>query len=244
MEMMEDAHGPDYEFYQLFTSPADVGHFACSRSRTYVIGAHRERTTLLHDPWQLHDAIKDHISNKVATRPSDYLVATAVEVELEAMEKARVRRVTYRPGAKDLSYLLTTRERDALFEYEQKYLERFGVAASTNEDLFVFLGDNPSWSLTWSANGKLPTYRMNPSSGIYWNCKYTRWLTAKERLVSLGWPVIPEVAEEMQVPMIGAMDAKRASDLAGNSMHFLCTGVQQLIALACFAPADVCAAFL
>ena len=62
-------------------------------------------------------------------------------------------------------------------------------------------------------------------------------MTGKERLLSLGWPVIPEVAEVMQCPPIPAIDVKRAGDIAGNSMHVFNTGAMQMIALSAFGPA-------
>ena len=238
MGMMEDCHSPDYEFFQLFCDPKDVGHTACARRRTYVLGQHTDRASMLHDPWELQDEMRDEVMNVLGahTYPADYLVASKTEVELEAIEKARVRRVTYRPGESDLRYLLTSRERVALDEYILKYFERTGRAAESDEDLFVFLGDNPSYSLTWSLNGKLPTYRMNSRSGLLWNCKHKRWLTGKERLCSLGWPVLPNMSERMECPQVGSLDVKRATDLAGNSMHMFNCGVVQAIALAAFGP--------
>ena len=40
MEMMADCHGPDFEFFQTFCNPANVGHAACARHRAYVVGTH------------------------------------------------------------------------------------------------------------------------------------------------------------------------------------------------------------
>ena len=244
MGMMEDCHCPDYDFYQLFTEPAAVGHFACARERTYVIGVHNERSMILHDPWDLNDAISECLSKKVSTRVRDYFVASSAEVQLEALDRARTRRITYRPDCSDLSYLLTHREANALEDYKKAYQARFGFPAESDDDLILFLGDDPDFSLTWSASSKkIPTYRLNSANGIYWSCKHQRWLTAKERLVSLGWPVLPAVADAMSVPVVGALDVKRAATLSGNGMHFLCTGVQQLIALACFGSSSSCDMF-
>ena len=238
MEMMSDCHEPDYEMYQLFCDPSHTGHSACSRSRTYVIGCHQERSVLLHDPWELQDLISRKVVKHACTYPSDYLVSTQMEVELEAQEKARVRGVPYQPGMADVSYLLTKREKKALADYELEYWRRTGCSAVTDEDMFVFLGDDPTYSLTWSFNGRLPTYRMNSRSALLWSCKCKRWLTGKERLCSLGWPVLQPVASAMSCPMIPALDVKRASDLAGNSMHMLNTGVMQLLALCCVGPSE------
>ena len=234
MDMMADFHGPDYEFCQLFCGPSDVGHSACSRERTYVVGSHQERTSMLHDPWEVQENMRKEIMKRAFTYPSDYLIATETEVQLEAQEKARSRGIQYIPGETNLYYLLTPREKAALAEYELEYWVRHQSNMMWDEDMFVFLGDNPSYSLTWSFYGKLPTYRMNSRSSILWNAKHKRWLTGKERLCSLGWPVIQSVADSMDCPMIPALDVKRSSDLAGNGMHMLNTGAIQCIALACF----------
>ena len=241
MDMVQDCHGPVYEWHQLFCEPGDCGHSACSRSRTYAIGAHQERTTKLHCPWEIQEVMKHSVRGSF-TFPSDYLTATTMEVELEAQEKARTRKIPYIPGKCDYSYLLTTRESAALNEYKNAYYKRTHCDAAKNEDLFMFLGDDPKYSLTWSFHGRLPTYRMNFRSGLLWNARYSRWLTSKERLLTLGWPVISEVAEEMQCPPIPAIDVKRAGDIAGNSMHVFNTGSMQMIALSAFGPAGTTAA--
>ena len=234
MDMIMDLHGPDYEFYQTFCEPADVGFSATARRRTYVIGAHNEKTTVLKDPLELCELISTTIRKTAYTLPHDYLVATATEVQLEAQELALRRRRPYAPGCCDLRYLLTDRERQALRDYCNYYWQKYGQNPHEQDSLFVHLGDNPDFSLNWSARGRLPTFRMN--GGLLWSVKYNRWLTAKERLVSMGWPVVNEVAEGMAAPLIPATDVKRASDLLGNSMHFLNTGVQQMVALSCFGP--------
>eukprot|EP00438_Fugacium_kawagutii_P023382 Skav217039 [mRNA] locus=scaffold3292:28403:29146:+ [translate_table: standard] len=233
---MADCHGPDYEFFQLFCEPSDVGHAACARHRTYVIGAHQELTQVLHDPWELQEVIKRQVAKHAFTHPSDYLIATTTEVQLEAEEKARARGVLFQPGQTDLSYILNEREQNALTDYETAYFQRFGFTAANDEDLFVFLGDDPAYSLTWSIYGRLPTYRMNSRHSILWSCKHKRWVTGKERLASLGWPVHPNLASAMECPQTPALDVKRSADLAGNSMHLLNCGVVQAIALSAFGP--------
>ena len=233
MDMMADLHGPEFELFQTFCCPADVGFSASSRSRTYIIGVHTERTSILKDPNELQETVSDTIKRSAYTLPQDYLVATSAEVRLEAQALALRRGIPYQ-GCDDLRYLLNPRERKALQGYTNIYMSRYGIDPSTQDGVFFFLGDNPSWSLSWSANGRLPTFRMN--SGLLWSAKFNRWLTSKERLVSMAFPCTPAVAKGMAAPLLPATDIKRASDILGNSMHFLNTGVQQLIALGCFGP--------
>ena len=149
MGMVEDCHGPMYEWDQLFCEPGDCGHTACSRSRTYVVGAHQERTVKLHCPWEIQEVMKNAVKGSF-TFPSDYLTATMTEVELEAQEKARTRNIPFIPGQSDYSHLLTSRELIALNQYNEEYFKRTHCEAAHNEDLFMFLGDNPGYSLTWS----------------------------------------------------------------------------------------------
>ena len=233
MDMMADLHGPQYDLFQTFCEPADVGFGASARKRTYVIGVHKERCSILKDPLELQETLRMSFSLVPPTQPRDYLVATEVEVRLEAQDLCR-RRGLYYQDTRDLRYLLTERERDALSDYEMEYFRKYGRLARTDANLLVYLGDNPAYSLTWSANGRVPTFRRNP--GLLWSPKYCRWLTARERLVSMGWPVHSTISESMGVRSIPATDIKRASDLAGNAMHFLNAGVQQLVALSCFGP--------
>ena len=233
MEMMADLHGPDYELTQTFCEPADVGFAGSSRPRTYVIGAHSQKTTMLKDPLELQEMLKSSLK-RVKTKPEDYLVSTRTEVQLEALSLARRRKIQYLPHTDDLSYLLLPREQDAVRGYSAEFTRRFGLDPAQQDGLFYYLGDNPGYALSWSAHGRLPTFRM--SKGLLWSPKLRRWLTAKERLTSLAWPVTPSLSTGMAVPEIPAMDIQRASDLAGNGMHFLNSAVQQLIALSCFGP--------
>lgn len=237
MEMVEDLHGPDYDWHQFFTDCSDTGHCGVARKRTYCIAAHSSLTTCLHDPFELWDSIRSMIFSRVQTSVSDYFVATQYEVLLEAQQFAIRRKIPFQPGQLDLSYLLTSREKQALADYKACYRARFNEPAEANANLVVFLGDNPAYSLTWSAtSGKIPCYRLNSANGVLWSPFLRRWVTGKERLVSMGWPVHPQIAAGMNVPQIPASDCHRASDLAGNSMHFSTVAAFQLLSLACWGP--------
>ena len=76
------------------------------------------------------------------------------------------------------------------------------------------------------------------NQGLYWIPSLDRWMTCKERLASMGWPVTSECAQSMGTPMIGAVDPQQAASLCGNAMHFQTAGIMQLIALGCFGPTD------
>lgn len=129
-------------------------------------------------------------------------------------------------------YLLTNRERHAETVLRAIYKKRYRVRAESNPNLFLYLGDNPD-RRTWSAcSGRLPTLRM--AGGLVWNVTQKRWLTGREKLASLGFPVTPETSSAMGVPPLPVKDVKRAGAIAGNAMCFATVGVVQLIALACY----------
>jgi hypothetical protein len=133
----------------------------------------------------------------------------------------------------NLTRLLTMREKIAVKTLKVAYSKKYGQTAESNRNLFFYLGDNPSNRKTWSAvSGRLPTLRM--SRGKMWNVHLNRWLTGKELLATLGFPVTHEMAEAMSVPPLPVRDPKRASIISGNAMHFSSVAVVQMIALVCF----------
>ena len=238
MGLMEDTH-PDHDFFQLFSEPSDFGFAGIARYRTWVVGAHKQKTTCLQDPFSVHDTLRCWFSENVRASVSDFLVASDTEIQLEASHTALQRGKQYNPAEPDLSYLLSTSERDCKWGLDQKYLQRYSRMPATNKNLCYFLGDTAQYC-TWSAvSQKIPTYRMNSRLSKYWLPAFGRWMTCKERLCSMGFPCTVEIADTMQVPLLGAKDSWRAADLLGNAMHFTTSGIMQLIALCCFGPADV-----
>ena len=240
MGMIEETH-PGYDLYQLFLSNADTGHAGTARDRTYVIASLQERTSCQQDPFELHSIISKKIMKVVQTQPHDYCLADPWEIALEAMQAINRRRGEWTPEClaqqPDLRGLLSPRESEALFQYEEAYMKRFPRPPATDKNLVVFLGDDPRWTLNWSAVSKrVPTMRLNARTGKLWFPKLNRWLVARERLAMLGWPVTDSMADAMSVPVIPARDSLRAGDLAGNAMHLPSVALAQLLALSCFAP--------
>ena len=234
--MVEETH-PSYDLYQLFFSAKDTGHKGASRDRTYVIGAHQDLTSCKFDPHTMKDIISKKMISKVQTRPSDYFFATVPEVLQEAEKLALKRNISFKPRQLDLTYLLTDREKASLQSYQTAYLEIFGEDPSTNQDLVVFLGDNGGSWKTWSArSNQIPTFRRNCRTGLFWSSYLKRFMISREKLATLGWPVVPGMAKAMNCAVTPSQDVLRASDLAGNAMNFTTVGVAQLIALSCFGP--------
>ena len=133
--------------------------------------------------------------------------------------------------------LLHPREQKAVEAYLIKYRKKFNRSPESDRDLFCYLGDNPENRVTWSAiSKKLPTFRVG--RGLHWNPKAKRWLTAREKLASLGFPCDLASSDAMGVPEIPIKCNKRASAVAGNAMHFGSVAIAQLLALCCFAKVE------
>ena len=238
MGMMQDSH-PDHHWYQLFSEPSDFGFNGVARYRTWCIGAHRERTQILYDPFELLSAISERLSVSLSTSIPDYLVASKAEILVEASDLANRRGKAFQAHNMNLTYLLNQREMETAKILDGRYFLKFGKRPDDDQALVYYLGDNASYGSSWSAvSGKLPTFRLNSKTGLFWLPGHKRFLTSKERLAAMGWPCVLEVAEELDVPLFGATDHKRASDLLGNSMHWQSAGILQMIALTCFGPAQ------
>lgn len=133
-----------------------------------------------------------------------------------------------------LDPILLPREKQAVQQLRKYYRKRWpGQEPSDDEDLFFYLGDSPKNRRTWSATSRrLPTFRVG--RGKMWHCRTHRWLTGREKLATLGFPVSEPLGQSMGVPVLPVRCTKRAEQLAGNAMHFSNVGVMQLIALCCF----------
>ena len=237
MGLLRDCH-PDHHWHQLFSSPGDFGFNGTARIRTWCIGSHKSKTSCLQDPFLLHESIKNYIQGMVQCQISDYLVASKAEIQMEAQQLALRRDVKPPSDLTDnLAHLLCLREIRTKCELDYKYEMKFHAPPTSNPNLVYFLGDSSDYC-SWSAvSQQIPTYRLNSSSGIYWLAQQKRWLTSKERLVSMGFPVTIEQAQALKVPCLGASDVVRANDMVlGNSFHFQSAGIMQLIALASFGP--------
>ena len=132
-----------------------------------------------------------------------------------------------------MAFLLNDRERDCVEYAAERYQQRFGTRARDDPDLFLYLGDNARNRLTWSGvSGKVPTFRTN--GGRMYSLHREAWLTPKDRLAVLGFPVTPESAGAMGVPILPVADNLRAASVAGNSFHFMTAAIVQLVALCSF----------
>ena len=136
-------------------------------------------------------------------------------------------------GSVNLSYLLTRREKAVIVTLNKEYRRRFRGNPHLNPNLVYHLGDNAQRKCWSAVSGKIPTLRR--SGGITWSVSLRRPMTGREKLLSLGFPVSPQTAQNMNVPELPALDVKRCSMIAGNAMAWPSVGLVQLVALTSFA---------
>ena len=97
--MVEQLYGKRYRLHTLYVEPGDLGHTGAARRRLYIIMAHRKTIVQIYDCKKLYGKIADTMRGMVGTQPRDYLVATPVDVRLEAERVALLRKVPLRPLA-------------------------------------------------------------------------------------------------------------------------------------------------
>ena len=133
-------------------------------------------------------------------------------------------------------YMFNDRERRVVQELDEEYsriYRRDPGSPASSMDLVYFLGDNPSFSRTWSAySGRLPCFRRN--KGFYLHRVSGRVLTPIDKVTPLGWPTTARASDNMLTSRLPALDTKRAELMAGNAMLLGNCAVVILVGLACF----------
>jgi hypothetical protein len=152
---------------------------------------------------------------------------TQDEVREEELAMCRRRRLEPRPAGGSLLYVLTPDEVVRLQEYDRLRLLA-GVPLSNN--IIYNLGDDPRNRLIWTINSKsIPTYRKSPT--LFWIPALGRWMTACEKLATLGWPVFEQLAIGSDMPLL-RVDRDTARRMLGNSVCLPNIGLALLSGLA------------
>ena len=134
-------------------------------------------------------------------------------------------------AGKPLTSLLCKSELKHLNKYRTLYRKKFGAEAEDDKNLVACLIDNPDNRITWSAgSSSLPTLKKSASK--VWHFASGRWLTPKEMLASLGFPVYKCLAESAQCELLD-IDSDGLAGMAGNSWQVGNAGVIMLTILAC-----------
>ena len=84
-----------YHMHTLVCGAEDSGHDGTTRSRLYIILAHRLKTEKIGDPHSLYREVCKEIRRYVHTTPADYLIAPKSEIMQEIQDLVISRR---RPG--------------------------------------------------------------------------------------------------------------------------------------------------
>ena len=155
---------------------------------------------------------------------------TEEEVREEELSMCRIRGLTPQPEPSLChEYLLTSHQMDRLAVFQQCLL-RDGCPTSPN--IIYNLGDDPSFTMGWSLRHlSIPPYRRN--SGAFWVPALRRYVTVKERLASLGWPVCPCLAMASSLPLVCFSDMDLAKVALGNGVCLPNLAVAVLSGLAC-----------
>ncbi|CAJ1435494.1 unnamed protein product [Effrenium voratum] len=142
--------------------------------------------------------------------------------------------VGYQGDATSVWYALNDREKTLVQQLDASFEEKFGRSPVSDSSLVYFLGDRFEYSKTWSATSHaIPCYRRGKAK--YLHRAAMQFLTSYDKLASLGWPVSPEMAENMLCTKFPCADVYRADSVVGNSMHVANASVVLLLRLACFA---------
>jgi len=91
------------------------------------------------------------------------------------------------------------------------------------------LGNNPLMRLSWFIRLRVPTFRLHAQ--MYYFPAAQRWLTTREKLAMMGWPVYPSLAAAANVPLM-APSFREGRHMLGNAMHLPSVYVVLLTALA------------
>jgi len=236
--------GDHFELFFFEVTPALLGFGCIERLRRYCIGRHLIRTVTRHNPHLVMRHLVEQLS-RVVTEPRDVFIAPLEEILEEAFLVAQRRGIAIPAwlfnatdeSQIDLTFLLNPREIEALTIYNLKYVARFGREPHEDPNCAFYLGDNPETHTTWScASGRLPTMRTG-TSHFTWIPNRKRWITSKEFAAAMGFPVYPQLARAMNVPLL-ELDTTEARSFLGNSMHAANLGLIVLVTLVCFRVRD------
>jgi site-specific DNA-cytosine methylase len=184
------------------------------------------------------EALADHLRSTTKLTIKDiYLEHTEAELLQEMKRACNSRSEAYTQKANLLPYLddweplLSNWERKNLQSYCQLWRkERKMDPHKDPSALFVLSQSADGWATMTTAKGRVPCYTHGSSMRVYSPYK-RRWLTAREKLNSMLFPVVPQYAS---IAGVGPMDMSNLEDghrMVGNAMHLGNLGVVLLAAL-------------
>ena len=211
-------------------SPDDAGFRLLARTRLYIILVNTECCEVTDCMLTLYRTLAAHSRVGDWTEPRHAFQASAAEVatEIEALWRIRGFGKLY-----DTVSMLHQRELAALQWMDQLHLFKFGVpAAWSQHEVVSFLGSNPWKRLQWSGDSqRIPCYTMN--NGLMWGFRANRWLTALERMATMGFPVYGPMAVAMHSTILHVPEPASTGAAIGNGMHVANLWMIMLVALSC-----------
>ena len=87
--------GDTFFIWKIEAETDHSGHTGASRPRVYFLFLNKKRGVCLHNPVRLYKQLALKLQKHLYTTPSDYLVATDQEVQVEAMRMAALRNIPY-----------------------------------------------------------------------------------------------------------------------------------------------------
>ena len=223
VKVLEELVGDMYFIRTIRMTPSDMGFPFMLRSRYHSLLIRRQgrRGTPPESMQALYDAV---VRDMTYQAPQDAMAWAfcAPREELLAVEKAARSKRGFPPlhdgPTSDWTYLLTDTQKLRLDAYEAEAADTAGMA------LFD-LGQNVGWS---GRKAKIPTFRTN--TALLWSRELRRWMTKKERLACMGFPVYDTLALAARVP-VDSITATAPLSSVGNAMHVANVGCA--IALSC-----------
>ena len=88
-------NGDTFFIWKIEAETDDTGHTGASRPRLYFLFLNKRKGVLLHNPVKLYKDVAEKLKKHLSTTPSDYMVATEQEVQVEAMRMAAKRNISY-----------------------------------------------------------------------------------------------------------------------------------------------------
>eukprot|EP00973_Karenia_brevis_P094831 12424388-Karenia_brevis.AAC.1 len=183
--------------------------------------------------------IRQHFQSKLL--PQDALVAGDEEIRNEALRWCAQKknswkfndqvRQYYLSGGSDFSFLLNKNEKTYVDGYRMLW-DNERARDFDGKNAFFNLQDNPAARPCMTLRScKLPTYRRGTQK--VWADWAHRWMTPKERLCSMGFPVYPWAAAACGSEVLDP-DSQEAGVMVGNAMCMPNSAVVLAVAASCF----------
>ena len=219
--------GEWYDIIVLRVDPADAGFAFIRRPRYYFVLTLRGAVAA-GNLQEMYDHVCSKLHYDVSEWPS--WVWRASENELLDEENRARNHAKLEPldsPSSDWSYILSDKQRGGLEAAEAAWAQKYSIAA--RDDPACVLDVSQSASRINLHRGELPTLRT--ASERIWSPMRKRWLTFKERLACMGYPVYEDLALAARVPL-DTISPTAPRFCPGNAMHVANLGIVVTVVLA------------